>query len=112
LNESSPPSKPATKTPPKFALRSPLARLALAVEMLADVSGGTLKLDESANARAYGATVSARDVALGTEKVTVPVEAQAFMNALGRGVQGTSGVNKARGTHKTTGSKNMTGTKK
>jgi lipid-binding SYLF domain-containing protein len=76
-----------------------------------DLSGGTLKPDESANVRAYGATVSARDVALGTEKVTVPVEAQVFTNALGRGVQGTSGVNQTPGTKKTTGSKSSTGSK-
>lgn len=57
-----------------------------------DLSGGTLKPDESANVRAYGPNVSARDIALGTTTVTVPVEMQAFTNALGRGVQGTSGV--------------------
>jgi SH3 domain-containing YSC84-like protein 1 len=59
-----------------------------------DLSGGTLKPDESANERAYGPTANARDIALGTEAAKVPVEAQAFMNSLGRGVQGTSGVNR------------------
>jgi SH3 domain-containing YSC84-like protein 1 len=76
-----------------------------------DLSGGSLKLDESSNAGAYGPTASARDIALGTEKVTVPVQAQVFTNALGREVQGTSGVNKTPGTKKTTGSKSSTGSK-
>lgn len=59
-----------------------------------DLSGGSLKPDESANARAYGPTASTRDIALGTEKVTVPVEMHAFTNALGRDVRGTTGVKK------------------
>jgi lipid-binding SYLF domain-containing protein len=71
-----------------------------------DVSGGTLKPDESANERAYGPTTNARDIALGADAVTVPVEAQAFINALSRGVQGTSGTNRgASGTKKATGTK-------
>jgi lipid-binding SYLF domain-containing protein len=57
-----------------------------------DLSGGTLKPDDKANANVYGASASARDIALGTAKVTVPPEAHAFSNALGRDVQGTSGV--------------------
>ena len=57
-----------------------------------DVSGGTLKLDEKRNQQAYGATVSARNIALGTEAVKIPAEAQAFTNALGREVTGTSGA--------------------
>jgi SH3 domain-containing YSC84-like protein 1 len=59
-----------------------------------DLSGGSLKPDESANARAYGSNVSARDIALGTTAVTVPVEMHAFTNALGRDVRGTTGVKK------------------
>jgi lipid-binding SYLF domain-containing protein len=59
-----------------------------------DLSGGSLKPDESANARAYGSNVSARDIALGTTAVTVPVEMQTFTSALGRDVRGTTGVKK------------------
>src|SRR5262249_43968488 len=71
-----------------------------------DVSGGTLRPDESANERAYGPMVSARDVALGTEPVKVPVEAQAFERALGSGVQGTSGVSTSpKGAKKPSGTK-------
>jgi lipid-binding SYLF domain-containing protein len=57
-----------------------------------DVSGGTLKPDEEANARAYGSNVSARDIAFGTKPVTLSAEARAFTNALGRNVRATTGV--------------------
>jgi lipid-binding SYLF domain-containing protein len=57
-----------------------------------DLSGGTLKPDDSANARAYGPNASAREIALGTTPVTPPTEARAFTNALGRGVHATTGV--------------------
>jgi lipid-binding SYLF domain-containing protein len=71
-----------------------------------DLSGGTLKPDQSANERAYGSPANASDIALGTQAVTVPSEAQAFMNALGRGVRGTSGVDRGTsGTRKPTGTK-------
>lgn len=56
-----------------------------------DLSGGTLKPDDSANARAYG-NMSAREIALGTTHVAIPAEAHAFTNALGRDVRATSGV--------------------
>jgi lipid-binding SYLF domain-containing protein len=59
-----------------------------------DVSGGSLRPDESANMRAYGPTGNARNIAMGTESVKIPVEAQAFINALGRDVTGTSGATK------------------
>jgi len=59
-----------------------------------DVSGGSLRPDDSANARAYGAAIAARDVALGLTPVAAPREAQAFTNALGRDVRATSGVKK------------------
>jgi hypothetical protein len=36
--------------------------------------------------------VAPRDIALGTAAVTAPVEARAFMNALGRDVRATTGV--------------------
>jgi lipid-binding SYLF domain-containing protein len=57
-----------------------------------DLSGGTLRPDTDDNARAYGAGVAARDVALGTARVTVPPEAKAFSEALGRDERGTTGV--------------------
>jgi lipid-binding SYLF domain-containing protein len=57
-----------------------------------DLSGGTLKPDKDANARAYGAQVAARDVALGTARVTMAPEARAFTEALGRDVRGTTGA--------------------
>ncbi|HUK35486.1 MAG TPA: lipid-binding SYLF domain-containing protein [Vicinamibacterales bacterium] len=47
-----------------------------------DLSGGTLKPDNSANSRMYGANVSARDVALGMRRVSMITEARAFTNAL------------------------------
>ena len=76
-----------------------------------DLSGGSLKPDESANARAYGSTVSARDIALGTTAVTVPVEVHAFTNALGRECRERVECNTTTGTKKTTGSKSSTGSK-
>jgi len=57
-----------------------------------DLSGGSLKPDKDANARAYGANVTARDVALGTARVEMTPEAKAFREALGRDTRGTSGV--------------------
>ena len=76
---------------------------ALSAEMLAysrskglfagiDLSGGSLRPDDSANAHAYGEGVSAHDIALGTRVVPVPVEARTFTEALGRNVRATSGV--------------------
>jgi lipid-binding SYLF domain-containing protein len=57
-----------------------------------DLSGGSLNPDNSANARAYGSNVSARDIALGTTTVRMTPEARAFTDALNRNVAGTSGV--------------------
>lgn len=57
-----------------------------------DLSGGSLRPDKDANARAYGAGVTARDVALGNARVTMTPEAKAFIEALGRDVRGTTGV--------------------
>ena len=58
-----------------------------------DLSGGSLNPDASKNERAYGANVSARDIALGTTKVKPTPEAQAFIDALrGGDTRGTSGV--------------------
>src|SRR5688572_3980374 len=57
-----------------------------------DLSGGSLRPDRDANARAYGANIAARDVALGTAQVKMAPEAKAFAEALGRDTRGTSGV--------------------
>jgi lipid-binding SYLF domain-containing protein len=57
-----------------------------------DLSGGTLKPDDDANARAYGPNVSPREIALGAARVTVPAEARGFTNALNRNVRATTGV--------------------
>jgi SH3 domain-containing YSC84-like protein 1 len=57
-----------------------------------DLSGGTLKPDNSRNEAAYGANVSAREIAMGTTSVHVPAEARGFTDALGRESAATSGV--------------------
>jgi SH3 domain-containing YSC84-like protein 1 len=57
-----------------------------------NLSGGTLQPDDSANANAYGANASAREIALGTAPVTMAAEARSFTDALSRGVRATSGV--------------------
>ena len=56
-----------------------------------DLSGGTLRPDNSKNARAYGDSVSPRDVALGKTPVTLSKEAKVFTDALGRDVRATTG---------------------
>jgi lipid-binding SYLF domain-containing protein len=58
-----------------------------------DLSGGSLRPDDSSNERAYGTNVSVREIALGTTTAPVPAEAHAFMTALGgREVRGTTCV--------------------
>jgi lipid-binding SYLF domain-containing protein len=57
-----------------------------------DLSGGSLRPDESQNERAYGPTASPREIALGTQAVTMSAEARTFTSALGRGTVGTTGV--------------------
>jgi SH3 domain-containing YSC84-like protein 1 len=57
-----------------------------------DLSGGTLRPDTDANAVAYGANASAKDIALGMTPVTMTAEARAFTTALGRDVRATTGV--------------------
>jgi len=47
-----------------------------------DLSGGTLKPDKDANRRAYGPTLSAKDVAMGTAQAPVLTEATPFIQAL------------------------------
>jgi lipid-binding SYLF domain-containing protein len=47
-----------------------------------DLSGGMLKPDKEADARAYGPNVSARSVVMGPEHVAAPPEAAPFLAAL------------------------------
>ena len=56
-----------------------------------DLSGGVLRPDAEADARAYGPNVSARDVVAGPRKVAVPVVANSFVRALTRDVQRSGG---------------------
>jgi len=56
-----------------------------------DLSGGTLKPDKEADARAYGSAISARDIVMGTKKVPAPAQASAFLRALESNVRATSG---------------------
>jgi lipid-binding SYLF domain-containing protein len=49
-----------------------------------DLSGGVLKPDTESNERTYGAKVRPRRIADGTERVTVPPEAQAFLESVSR----------------------------
>jgi lipid-binding SYLF domain-containing protein len=57
-----------------------------------NLSGGSLAPDKDANTRAYGATASAREIAMGTTPVAAPAEARAFTDALGRDARATTGV--------------------
>jgi lipid-binding SYLF domain-containing protein len=56
-----------------------------------NLSGGTLRPDKEADARAYGADISARRVVDGTSQVKPPVEARAFIDSLRRDVRATTG---------------------
>ncbi|HEX3703584.1 MAG TPA: lipid-binding SYLF domain-containing protein [Vicinamibacterales bacterium] len=57
-----------------------------------DLSGGVLKPDKEADARAYGESTSARDVVLGdTHHVAAPTQAASFIRALRRDVRATTG---------------------
>jgi lipid-binding SYLF domain-containing protein len=57
-----------------------------------DLSGGVLKPDKEADARAYGESTSARDVVLNdSHHVAAPVQAASFIRALRRDVSATSG---------------------
>ena len=57
-----------------------------------NLSGGSLRPDDSANARMYGSEHSARQIAMGAVPVRLTVEGRAFSSALGRDVRATSGV--------------------
>ncbi len=56
-----------------------------------DLSGGVLRPDKEANERAYGSNVAAKDIALGTGRVTAPAEANAFLRTLRQDVRATTG---------------------
>jgi lipid-binding SYLF domain-containing protein len=56
-----------------------------------DLSGGVLRPDTEADARAYGSDVTAREIVDGTQRLAVPAAAQSFVRALRRDVQATSG---------------------
>jgi lipid-binding SYLF domain-containing protein len=58
-----------------------------------DLSGGVLRPDKEADARAYGPSVSAREVVTSTTPVKAPTDATPFINALRReDVRATSGT--------------------
>jgi len=52
-----------------------------------DLSGGVLRPDEDANRSAYGARATPRSI-LASRDISAPTEAQAFLNALGKGNTG------------------------
>jgi SH3 domain-containing YSC84-like protein 1 len=56
-----------------------------------DLSGGVLRPDKEAIARAYGPNVSARDVVMGTQRVATLEQAKPFLNALRRETRATTG---------------------
>ncbi len=51
-----------------------------------DLSGGVLRPDKEADARAYGPNVTARQVVSGTQSITAPADAAPFLRALRRDV--------------------------
>jgi len=57
-----------------------------------DLSGGSLRPDQSANDDAYGPNASAREIALGTRSVPTPPEARMLMDAFNRQAAATSGT--------------------
>jgi lipid-binding SYLF domain-containing protein len=56
-----------------------------------DLSGGTLRPDNEANARAYGSKVTTRDIVVDNEHVTMPVQARSFVDSLNRDIKATTG---------------------
>ena len=56
-----------------------------------DLSGGSLHPDKDADARAYGKEVNARDIVMGTARVTMPQPAVAFVNSLKKNTRATTG---------------------
>ena len=56
-----------------------------------DLSGGVLRPDKEADARAYGSGVTAREVVTGAKSVTAPEAANPFLRALRQDVRATTG---------------------
>ena len=56
-----------------------------------DLSGGVLRPDAEADARAYGSNVTASQVVEGTGRLAGPAAAQSFVRALSHDVEATSG---------------------
>jgi len=56
-----------------------------------DLSGGVLRPDKEADARAYGPDVKASDVVMGTKRVATVAAARPFLQALRRDVAATTG---------------------
>ena len=56
-----------------------------------DLSGGVLRPDTDADARAYGSNIAPREIIEGTRHLAVPAAAQSFVRTLGRDVRATSG---------------------
>jgi lipid-binding SYLF domain-containing protein len=56
-----------------------------------DISGGVLKPDKEADARAYGENVTPRNVLEGTGHIVVPTAAKTFITGLEREVSATTG---------------------
>jgi SH3 domain-containing YSC84-like protein 1 len=56
-----------------------------------DISGGVLHPDKEADARGYGSHVTARDIVLGTQRVTAPEAAAPFLRALRDNARATTG---------------------
>jgi lipid-binding SYLF domain-containing protein len=59
-----------------------------------DLSGGVLRPDKEADARAYGPGTSAREVVTGAKSVTAPEAASPFLRALRQDVRATTGRKK------------------
>ena len=56
-----------------------------------DISGGVLRPDKEADARAYGANATARDVLEGSGHIVLPAAAKTFVTSLEREVSATTG---------------------
>jgi SH3 domain-containing YSC84-like protein 1 len=52
-----------------------------------DLSGGVLRPDKDADARAYGPNVEARGIIEGAERIRMPAAARSFITSLGRNVR-------------------------
>jgi SH3 domain-containing YSC84-like protein 1 len=57
-----------------------------------DISGGVLRPDNDADARAYGQNLKAREIVEGTGHIRMPASARSFVTSLSREARATSGV--------------------